>query len=758
LDTADIKAFGIKIEGLVQGVGFRPFVYRMANAHAIRGWVRNASYGVDIHAEGMDSSLQLFVRFLKENAPPAASILSLTVFEKKPEGMEGFSILKSQDTSDEITLVSPDIAVCNDCINDMQQQPHRLNYPFINCTNCGPRFTIICDLPYDREKTTMDVFSMCETCNREYRDVSDRRFHAQPVACNTCGPYYSLHTKEEACMDPAQVIDKVASMVEAGEIIAVKGMGGFFLMCDATNEEAVKRLRHAKMREGKPFAVMFRDLHAIQSYALAGNMEQQLLESWQRPIVILKEIRSLAPSVSVGFPTIGAMLPYMPFHYLLFGKMKLHAVVLTSGNLSDEPILIDNAVAIEVLGKISDAVLTYNRDIHNRTDDSVRMVVNNKERSLRRSRGYVPSPLILGQSVDGILATGAELVNCFAIGRGKQAILSQHIGDLKNLETYAFYTESIERFKRLFRVRPALVAYDLHPDYLSSRYALELGIPAIGIQHHHAHIAACMSEHHLQEQVIGVAMDGTGYGTDGNIWGSEFMVCDLLEYKRIGHFRYMPLPGGDSVSREPWRTALGLLWQVYGDSCLEMNLPFLDTIDGKRKKLLLEALKHAVNCPLSSGAGRLFDAIAALTNICTVSMFHAEAPMRLEAAVDNSEHAMYSWEVLEGGAISFHHMISEIVSDIHKGLPAGKISGRFHRTMVDVIVRQCLRISAMTGIRIVVLSGGSFQNRFLLEHCEQTLTNAGLSVYTHELIPSNDGGIALGQLAIAAARREAGLI
>jgi hydrogenase maturation protein HypF len=751
-------AIEIRITGLVQGVGFRPFVYRIATRFSVNGWVCNASDGVYIRAEADERKLKAFVQALSENAPPAAYISNVSTTGKQPEGISGFSILSSRDQSDDITMVSPDIAVCNECIGDMLHQAHRFNYPFINCTNCGPRFTIIRDLPYDRAKTTMDVFNLCPECSLEYEDVTDRRFHAQPVACNSCGPKYSLIQGDKLHTSPEQVLEMVASMVESGSIIAVKGLGGFFLMCDAGNEGAVKRLRQSKMREGKPFAVMFRDIQTARSYAKVGTGEQKLLESWQRPIVILNEVKPLAPSVSNGFPTIGAMLPYMPFHYLLFRKINLDALVLTSGNISDEPILIENKLAIEILGKISDAVLIYNRDIHNRTDDSVCLLVNNKVRMLRRSRGYVPTPVLLDMNVDRILATGAELVSCFAIGRGGQAIMSQHIGDLKNLETYSFYTESIERFKRLFRVNPSLVAYDLHPDYLSSRYGLDLGILTTGVQHHHAHIASCMSEHYLKDPVIGVAMDGTGYGSDGKIWGSEFMICDLLDYKRMAHFSDMSLPGGDSVTREPWRTALGMLWQVYGEKCLDLNLPFLESIDLRKKKLLLEALVHSVNCPLSSGAGRLFDAVAAITDICPVSFFHAEAPMRLEAAIDHAADGLYTWELMAGGEISFLLMISEMVSDIHRGVSAGIIAGRFHHTIIDVILKQCIRISVLTGIREIVLSGGSFQNRFILEQCENKLRHHGFSVYSNERVPSNDGGIALGQLAIAAARRESGLI
>jgi hydrogenase maturation protein HypF len=751
-----IKAYELKIEGLVQGVGFRPFVYSIARREQITGWVRNSTSGVNIHIQATEEQLNKFIQALKSEAPLACEIHQLRIQEKLIENLTDFKILSSKDNESEITLVSPDIAVCKECMEDMTNQPHRINYPFTNCTHCGPRFSIVRELPYDRERTTMDVFPMCTNCSREYSDIDDRRFHAQPVACNDCGPNYSLELKEGTITKLEEVLDKLAELIQKGGIIAIKGMGGFFLMCDALNEKAVSRLRKSKIREGKPFAVLFRNIESVKKNALVSNVEVEFLESWQRPIVILVSKKSLAPSVSMGFPTIGVILPYMPVHYLIFERIKADSLVLTSGNLSDEPIIIDNYDATAVLGKISDAVLYYNRDIHNRVDDSVGFVVNGKPRLIRRSRGYVPSPVFLNRITEGILATGAELNNCFCIGKGNQAILSQHIGDLKNFETYQFYTESIARFSKLYRVKVSCAAYDMHPDYLSSSYAKDLDVAGYAIQHHHAHIAACMAENELDEPVIGVAMDGTGYGTDGKIWGSEFMITNLLNFERVAHFPYILLPGGDSVTKEPWRTGISVLHSIYGKEISGLDLPFLKRMDDKRVEMIIEALVKNINCPASCSAGRWFDAVAAITGICMETGFHSEAPMRLEASIDSLETGEYKWELLPNGEINFIQLITSIIQDIHSRVHISKISARFHNTIARIITGMIYSISLKSGIKKAVISGGSFQNKYLLAKLEKEFHDKDILIFTHSRIPSNDAGISLGQLAIAAKRKEVG--
>jgi hydrogenase maturation protein HypF len=749
-------ALKIKVKGLVQGVGFRPFIYRLAFQHGISGWVENRNDGVIIQGEGSSEKLDNFVIGIRNDAPQASNIFSITKEKVESNGFSDFQIIKSENTSTEITDVSPDIAVCDACIEDLKLQAHRIDYPFTNCTNCGPRFSIIKDLPYDRHKTTMKPFVMCNVCQKEYEDVLDRRFHAQPVACNTCGPEYELIIGKQRISDFKIILKHCVDLIKDGKILAIKGIGGFQLACDAMNESVVKTLRQRKVREGKPFAVMFRNIDTLKEYLNISPEEEKSVLSWRRPIVIANTKKELASGISIGFKTIGAMLPYMPFHYQLFEKLDVPAIVLTSGNLSDEPIVIDNDIAEKSLSSIADAVLIYNREIYNRTDDSVAMIVNEKERLIRRSRSYSPEPINLNYNVDGIVAAGAELVNCFCIGKAKQAILSQHIGDLKNLETLEFYEESYKRFLKLFRMEPQIVACDKHPDYLSSKFAKELGLQTVEVQHHHAHIAACMAEFNLDEKVIGVSMDGTGLGDDGNIWGGEFLIADLAGYERFTHFEYIPLPGGDKVTKEPWRTGLSILFQMYGDKLLDLDLDFLKSTPEHNVDLILQAIKKNINCPLSSSAGRLFDAVAAITNICPVSTFHAEAPMRLESVAHENVQFSYSFDF--GEQISFRSTIQAIIDDLHFNVPVSEISAKFHNTFINVIFAVASQVRKTKGINKVVLSGGTFQNKYILSRLEKLLIKEGFEVYAHSKVPSNDAGVALGQLVVAAKRRELGLL
>jgi hydrogenase maturation protein HypF len=747
-----ITSYKIIVTGLVQGVGFRPFIYRIAHESNIKGWVENNIRGVTIEAEAKIDDLESFVIDIKKKAPPASDIEEILVEEIPVKGYAVFEIRESSDGTSGITEISPDIAICNDCLDDLKQQSHRIDYPFTNCTNCGPRFTIIKDLPYDRHQTTMDVFAMCDVCRKEYTDVLDRRFHAQPVACNHCGPEYTLIENEITYSGFETILNKTVELVESGKIIAIKGMGGFHLMCDATNEEAVSNLRRRKLREGKPFAVMFRNMAALKKYTDFNEAEQELLNSWRRPIVLLKSKKELAPSVNNQFHRMGAMLPYMPFHHQLMEKLNVPAVVLTSGNFSDEPIILDNDRAVKNLAGIADAFLVYNRDIFNRVDDSVSFVVNDKPRLIRRSRGFVPTPIRTKLNIDGIFAAGAELVNCFAIGKENLALMSQHIGDLQNFETYEFYEETIEKYKHLFRLQTKLVAVDMHPDYFSTRYGKKLGLETIEIQHHHSHVASCMAEHGLDEKVIGVSFDGTGFGNDGHIWGGEFFVCDLNEYDRITHFEYVPLPGGDLVTKEPWRTAVSYLYKYFGKYFHDFDLDFLKNIPKAKIELLIEAMDKKINAPLSSSCGRLFDAVSALINLCPVSKFHAEAPMRLESIADTNITESYLFN--QGKDISFEPTFREIIVDLRNNIHPGIISAKFHNTIINVIFATASEIRKNTRISKVVLSGGSFQNAILLGETETKLKENNFEVFAHEKVPSNDGGIALGQLAIAAKRRE----
>lgn len=746
-----MKTFQLNIKGLVQGVGFRPFVYKIAFDLHLHGSVENRNDGVVILVNASDSQLQAFINLLSTKKPPASVIENITYVEIADIHFTRFSIIRSSSVSDSITDVSPDIAVCNDCLHDLKTQSNRIDYPFINCTNCGPRFSIIHDLPYDRAKTTMHTFEMCQDCQTEYNDVLDRRFHAQPIACSQCGPHYSLHLHNTIVTNPDEIISQIADLLNKDKIVAIKGIGGYFIACNALSEKAVAQLRQIKQREKKPFAVMFADIASVKEFAHMSDEEATSLQSHKRPIVLLKEKKSLASSVNVGFNTIGSMLPYMPIHHLLFEQLNTQAIVLTSGNISDEPIIIANDQALAILGEKCDAVLTYNRDIHNRIDDSVVTIINQQERVLRRSRGFAPVPVNLGISVDGLLATGAELVNCFCIGKNKQALLSQHIGDLKNMETYEFYMESIRNYKKLFRFNPTHVITDLHPDYYSTRYAEELNLPVIRVQHHHAHIVSCMAEHGLTGKVIGVALDGTGLGDDGHIWGSEFFVCDESSYKRISHFDYMPMPGGDKVTHEPWRMALAYLYKTYGNNNIPYDLPFLKTIDSTKIDMLCNAIEAGINVPLTSGAGRLFDAVAAMINVCTLSHFHAEAPMRLEALIDTTVKERYAFEASH--TLSFKETMIDLTNDIRSNIPVSTIAARFHNTVVAAVVDTILSISKNEGIKNVVLSGGVFQNKFLTEQIENNIQTKGLKVFSQKRIPSNDGGLALGQIVIGAHHR-----
>ena len=743
---------------MVQGVGFRPFVYRMAMKYALTGWVQNTNKNVRICVSGTAVDLDNFVISLEKEAPPASMIENIATSELAVQDFVGFTILHSDDLSDDITEISPDIAVCDECLEDIQQPGSRLGYAFVNCTNCGPRFTIIRDLPYDREKTTMQPFAMCPDCRKEYETITDRRFHAQPTACSRCGPHYELIVRGNPVSADINVIaSQAANVLENCGIVLIKGLGGMHLACDALDETAVGRLRLIKNRDGKPFAVMFRDLGTLRQFASVDDVAQQSLVSWRRPIVLLEMKKdtspALAENINSGLNLVGVMLPYMPFHHQLFQRLKTHAIVLTSGNFSSEPILTGNDRAILQFTPFVDAMVLHNRDIYNRTDDSVVRIMDGRERILRRSRGYAPAPVRTGMDVDGILAFGAELTNCFCIGKGQKAFLSQHIGDLQGLETMQFYEETISQYLKLFRMKPSLLAVDLHPEYNSTKTARHYGgLPVVRVQHHHAHIASCMAEHHLDEKVIGIALDGTGYGDDGNTWGSEFFICDLNDYERITHFEYLPLPGGDLAAEEPWRMAVSCLYKVYGDDFSKLTLPLFSEVDPEKIAILVRMIDRKVNCPLTAGAGRIFDAVASLLGLCQVATFQAEGPMRVEALTVPDCHATYNFEV--GAMIRFGKTIRGIVDDIQQGVSPSVISTKFHNTIISVIFEISNTIRAREKISKVVLSGGVFQNKYLLEGSVALLRENNFQVYTHAAIPANDGGIALGQVAVASKRRE----
>ena len=726
----------------------------MATKHGLQGEVDNRTDGVSIIIQGDIKNIDLFSNDILRYAPPASDIKSIDIKTRRIGEYKSFNIVKSKIIENHITEISPDIAVCNDCLEDIESDPERLNYPFVNCTNCGPRFTIIEGLPYDRPKTTMKSFRMCENCNSEYNDILDRRFHAQPIACNSCGPVYSYKDSLQCLSDINMILQEVSFQVASGRTVAIKGLGGYHLMCDALNNNAVSELRKKKQRDSRPFAIMFRDVTAVKTYCYIDDDEEKEMKSWRRPILILKQKGILSPAVNNGLNTIGAMLPYMAVHYMLFRILKTPAVVLTSGNISDEPIIIDDLKAEEMLSPIADSILSYNRSIFNRTDDSVIRIIDKKVSLIRRSRGLVPRPVDLKHNVEGIIAFGAEQKNCFSIGKGNQAILSQYIGDLKNPATYDFFCETIDRFSDLFRFKPDMVVCDLHPQYLSTHYAelfeKELNIPLLRVQHHHAHIASCMAEHGLDEEVIGISLDGTGMGSDENIWGGEFLIAELKSFTRFLHFDYVPMPGGEKAIEEPWRMAYSYIFKYFGDNFDYESIPLFKSINEERLLQIKELIVRKINTPLTSGAGRLFDAVSAILGLCPKATFDSEAPLRLESAIECETNEYYPFTIEQ------HIVFADTIKSIIADLPVREvslISAKFHNTIAHVIHEVSKQIRNETSINKVILSGGVFQNKYLVEKSVFLLNSDNFKVFTNHLVPSNDGGVSLGQLVIASKTR-----
>lgn len=743
----------LTIRGLVQGVGFRPFICCLAKEMNLKGDVCNRNNGVCIRLRVSAWKLSLFKQRIETEKPAVARIHTIDVQEVEAlPFFTGFSIIASSSVSEEVTQVAPDIAVCDHCLADMRKQKHRINYPFINCTHCGPRFTIIKSLPYDRGNTTMFSFKMCTTCGHEYTTLANRRFHAQPVACNTCGPAYYCTYQDEFITDYKRIIALTTLLIKQGEILAVKGTGGYHLVCDAQNDNAVTRLRTLKKRDGKPFAVMFRSLEQLTEYAFVNKTECEELQSWRRPIVLLRERKKLSEGINHGLHTLGCMLPYMPVHYHWFEFLCTDALVVTSGNLSDIPVLIDPEEAEKTFaGKVS-LVLHHNRDIYNRADDSVIQVCGDKTCLIRRSRGYVPEPFFADVKTEGILAFGVEKVNTFALGKEDTIIQSQYIGDLKNWETYNFYTESLQRFGKLFRFTPRSIVCDLHPDYLSSReaaqYALTYAVPLYKVQHHHAHAVACMLEHGIHEQVIAVILDGTGAGTDGKTWGGEFFYCNRTSFQRLSHLEYVPMPGADRAAKEPWRMAVAFLYHYGLISLLPES--FTNRVGRQKVEMLLNILSKEINTPYTSGAGRLFDAVSSLLGLCDVASFQAEAPVRLEQEASDElfEHYVVP---LNREYISSGSLFEGILEDMKQNKTAAFISAKFHNTMVRIIVEQCKILLQATGATTVIASGGCFQNKRLTEQLQIRFASEQIPFYIPERIPCNDGGVAVGQLAVVAA-------
>ena len=756
------KLAEVNVRGVVQGVGFRPFVYRLAQQYDLKGWVRNTSGNVEIEVEGNEEALNKFLSELKFKAPPMSRIEAIEVSFQPPKGFTKFKICESLSQEGRYQLISPDIATCEDCKREIFcPTDRRFRYPFTNCTNCGPRFTIIEDIPYDRPKTTMRKFKMCPQCQQEYEDPSNRRFHAQPNACPKCGPSLELVNNNGELVKCEDVLKAASELLKEGKILAIKGLGGFHLACDATNEEAVRLLRRRKLRPSKPLAVMIASVEEVEKHCFISAEERELLQSPECPIVLLKWKKSLSnisSEVAPNLKYLGVMLPYTPLHHLLLSETGL-PLVMTSGNLSEEPIAKDNEEALRRLGHIADYFLLHNRDIYAKYDDSVSLVEGGK-RLIRRARGYAPFPIFLPFKSKQVLACGAELKNTFCLTKDEHAFLSQHIGDMENEETLEHFENTVELYKRLFRIKPEIIAHDMHPDYLSTKYAQEIGseqgLKLISVQHHQAHIVSCLAENGVAGPVIGVAFDGTGYGTDGAIWGGEFLLADWQSFQRVGHLEYVPLPGGEAAIKRPYRMALSYLFSFLGQDISLEEFPLLRQIEPAEVEVVRLQIERGINSPPTSSAGRLFDGISALLGVRGVVDYEAQAAVELEMlAPDGTENLAlqpYPFSIVEENGrwlVKLGELISAIVQELKDQVPPPQISARFHHTMAQLILQTCKLISRVTGIKQVALSGGVFQNRLLFKLTTKALEQAGFQVITHRLVPCNDGGISLGQAVVA---------
>ncbi len=751
----------ILVRGIVQGVGFRPYVFSLARKRALRGQVFNNTAGVVIEVEGEERAIEEFVSDIRLHPPPLSRIESVERNDHlAPADYRDFRIVESAATGAKFTPISADIATCRDCLRELfDQRDRRYRYPFINCVNCGPRFTIIEGIPYDRAKTTMRDFEMCSTCRAEYENPLDRRFHAEPTACPACGPRLFLADARgrQIALEPrADAVSCARRLLFDGEIVAIKGLGGFHLACDALDAEAVARLRRRKYREEKPFALMAASVGVVREFCFVSGAEEELLLSERRPIVLLerKPEADIPAAVAPGVRTLGIMLPYTPLHYLLLDGLD-RPLVMTSGNVSDEPICYEDEDAARQLNDIADYFLLHNRRIHMRTDDSVARVQAGKEMVLRRSRGYAPAPIKTHFHFSRqIIACGAELKNTFCLARDNHAFISHHIGDLENAETLRSFTEGIEHFKRLFDLRPEVVAYDLHPEYLSTKYALALDEieTKIGVQHHHAHIASCLADNQAEGEVIGVAMDGLGLGSDGRFWGGEFFVADFTRAERIAHLDYIPMPGGAKAIREPWRMAAVYLHRTLGDEFPNLNLPFAQQLDRRVWETLRRMIAAGVNSPETSSMGRLFDAVASLLGLRNTIKYEGQAAIELEMMADRRVTERYEFETADSGVIKAGAVIQRAVDDLLDGRPVGEVSAKFHLAVAHLIVSVARNTRDQRRLNRVALSGGVFQNMFLLERARRMLAADGFEIFTHSRVPANDGGISLGQAAVANAR------
>jgi hydrogenase maturation protein HypF len=748
----------VRIEGIVQGVGFRPFVYSLATGLGLGGLVGNDADGVFAEVEGPPPEVAKFLDALAREAPPLARIERITTADIAPRGTASFTIAPSEAGRERRTLISADTATCADCLAEMADpNDRRFGYPFINCTNCGPRFTIVRDVPYDRPFTTMAAFAMCERCAAEYHDPADRRFHAQPTCCPACGPRLSLRDAAGTRRD-GQPLDAAGDLLAEGQVLAVKGLGGYHLAVDATSAAAAAALRARKHREDKPFAVMVAGLAAARTLCEVDETAAGLLTSSRRPIVLLprRPEDGLAAAVAPGNRHLGLMLPYTPLHHLLLARVG-RPVVLTSGNVSDEPIVYRDDEVAERLAGIADAFLGHDRPIQVRTDDSVVRAWRGRAAVLRRSRGYAPEPVrVRTRFARPVLACGAELKNTFCLAKDDHAVISHHIGDLENAETLRSFTEGIEHFRRLFDITPEVIAHDLHPDYLSTKYAQDvIDTELVGVQHHHAHIASCLADNGAEGPVIGVAFDGTGYGADGTIWGGEFLVADLTGFERGGHLAPVPMPGGAAAIRQPWRMAA-----VYLDAAFPGGPP--DGLDVARRhqdlwRQVLAMARRGVNAPATSSAGRLFDAAAATLGVRDTINYEGQAAVELEQLADPAQDGAYEATVTPGHPFEINgvDLIRAVADDLGNGADPAAVAGRFHNGVADAVTRGCLLLRERHGLDTVALSGGVFQNLLLVRAAVRRLEAHGFGVLVHSRVPCNDGGISLGQAVVAGRRARA---
>jgi len=752
--SAVVRARTIEVRGVVQGVGFRPFVWRLAERHGVSGWVRNRDGVVEIQAEGCEEALDGFCAAIELEAPPLARVEDVRWVPTRPGGFVGFEVDESLDETSGDRVVPPDVATCEACRAELfDPEDRRYRYPFINCTDCGPRFTIIETLPYDRERTSMRVFPMCEDCEREYRDPANRRFHAEPVACPACGPTLVL-VDAAGKKIPGDAAQKAAALLRKGKIVALKGLGGFQLACDATNDKAVAELRRRKARPGKPFAVMVADVEEAQERFEISALEVRLLSCPQAPIALVRDRGTLAPSTAPGYRFQGAMLPSTPLHHLLLRESGI-PLVMTSGNLSDEPICIDNDEAMRRLADVADAFLLHDREIVARYDDAVTRCWHGGPVVLRRARSFAPAPLELPSTVGPMLGVGAELNGAFCLAAGTRAFLSQHIGDLDSEEAMRAYTDAFQRYRLVFGIDPEIVAHDLHPDFLSTRFAEGLGLTTVAVQHHHAHIATVMAEYRLEDSVIGVAFDGFGLGEDGTAWGGEILVCDANHAERLGHLRPVRQPGGDAAVWHPWRMALA---HAADAGVLDDALKLLgDDVAEEDVEVVLGQIRSGLASPMTSSAGRLFDAVSALSGVCREATYDAEPAMLLEQVAHSSATREYGFEVsMEEGRIvvDTRPIVTAVVKDLVKGRAPAEVAGRFHRTLAAAVLEVCRALRGGTGLGRVCLSGGVFRNDLFLSDVASRLETCDFEVYVPRQAPAGDGGIALGQVLVAGARTQ----